>query len=119
MRQNREQCRDASGPAPRMRSAIGDERQDEAGEGYSHAPGRYPSPASLAGASRHRTLAIIPKQAEGDITLPDPPRPQGSPKEWQNSASRIEFFIRPHEFNFAHLAARSWHGQPKIMGEPR
>ena len=69
----------------------------EAGEGHSHAPGRYPSPASLAGAGRLNPVAKSPRQAEGDITLPDPPHPQGSPKEWQNIASRVEFLVCPHE----------------------
>src|SRR5713101_4070694 len=70
------------------------------------------------GATPHppRSLALVatgrlpfPKQAERDIALPDPPQRQRFPKEWQNSASRMEFFTCPHEFNSAHVAARGWH----------
>ena len=93
---------------------IGNERKHEAGEGHSHAPRALP----LTRLARWRwsppAACQFPKQAEGDITLPDPPRPQSFPKEWQNSASRMEFFTCPHEFNLAHLAARSWYlGMPK------
>ena len=77
--------------------AVALTKKYETGEGQSHAPGRYPSPASLAGAGRLNPVAKSPRQAEGDITLPDPPHPQGSPKEWQNIASRVEFLVCPHE----------------------
>jgi hypothetical protein len=67
----------------------------EAGEGRSHAPGRYPSPASLAGAGRDVRLPI-PQQTDATSTPPDPPRVQAHLKEWQNVASRMEFSDSPH-----------------------
>ncbi len=50
----------------------------EAGEGRSHAPRRYPSPASLAGAGRRRRLPI-PKQTWRQHT-PRSPTPARSPE---------------------------------------
>jgi hypothetical protein len=44
----------------------------EAGEGHSHAPGRYPSPASLAGAGRLSPRAKSPRQTEATSHSPVP-----------------------------------------------
>ena len=90
---------------------IRQSKQHEASEGHSHAPRRYPSPASLAGAGRLEPVCQIPQANGGDITLPDPPHPQGSPKEWQNIASRVEFLVCPHEIK----SARS--GRAKLLAQ--
>ena len=82
-------------PARRTRSrsrALTKEKQAmyEAGEGHSHAPRRCPSPASLAGAGRYQPPARAPRKRRSTIALPDPPRRQGFPKQWQNKA-QLEF----------------------------
>src|SRR5262249_14500980 len=64
-------------------------------------PGRYPSPASLAGALSLPTACQVPTQAEADIAPPTSPTPAGfpetmakksfawnfpRPKQWQKKA---------------------------------
>src|SRR5260370_28956502 len=93
---------------------IGNERKYEAGEGRSHAPRALPLTRLARWHWSPPAVCQFPKQTDGDITLPDPPHRQRSPKEWQNNASRMEFSTCPHAINFAHLAACSWYlGVPK------
>jgi hypothetical protein len=62
--------------------------EDEAGEGHSHAPRRYPSPASLAGGSvASPPPAKSPRRRERTPHPQHPPRRQRFPKQWQNKAS--------------------------------
>ena len=77
----------------------------EAGEGPSHAPGRYPSPASVAGAGRRGRL-LIPRQTEATAHPQIPHAWQALLKEWQNSASRMEFSVCPHPNHFVHSWAQ-------------
>ena len=91
------------------------ENNYEAGEGRSHAPGRYPSPASLAGAGRVGRLPI-PKQTECDSTPPDPPPAERLLKEWQNSASRMEFSVCPHSNS---SGVHSWCARSRVTSPLR
>ena len=70
---------------PRIRI---DARHRKAGEGHSHAPGRCPSPASLAGAVAVKAACKSPCKRRRHHTPRHPPHAQGFAKQWQKKALR-------------------------------